>query len=507
MRPMSAAMKPAPPLGLAFIGSALKNAGHEVTIIDCLAEGPDDYYEYLDNIICNGLSNEETAGRIPFDTDVIGFSIMFSGNWIHNREMMDYIGNKFPNAAIIAGGEHITACPEFCIQQTQHLKACVLGEGEDTVVELVEALGNNNPLHTVSGICFRNENNQPQTNSRRSRIKEVNEISRPAWELFPIDKYKDNSIILGVDRGLISLPVLATRGCPYSCTFCSSPQMWGTKYSMRTVTDVADEIEYFYHRFGARNFDFYDLTAIIRRQWIIDFCKELMSRNLADLTWQIPAGTRSEAIDEEVAHWLYKSGCVNITYAPESGSPETLKLIKKKVSLKDMLRSINSSHKKGMNIKINFIIGFPNERHKNIWESIKFLVQASKAGVNDMAPSIFSPYPGSELFNNLVAQGKINMHSDKYFLEIVNVDTFFENTFYNEHINKYILRAYLFMYLFVFYGSNFIFYPSRLVKTLYNIWNKKYESRGEMAIGELLKRRNIKIKQQHFRAVSQPDNV
>jgi len=494
MKPMSATMKPAPPLGLAFIASSLKAAGHNVRIIDTVAEAPDVYYSFKDDIVFNGLSNEDTCSLIPKDTEVIGFSVMFSGNWLHNRALIDFIGEQFPDAVLIAGGEHITACPEFCIEQTQYLQACVLGEGEDTVVDLVNAISENRSLSEVDGLCYRDENNRPVKNARRKRIMEVNSIPRPAWELFPIEKYRDNSIIYGVDRGHISLPLMATRGCPYSCTFCSSPQMWGTKYIMRTVQDVVDEMKSFYFQFGARNFDFYDLTAIIRKEWIVDFCKELVSRNLEGLTWQIPAGTRSEAIDSEVAEWLYKSGCVNITYAPESGSLEVLKTIKKKVNLNDMLRSIKHSRQSGMNIKINFIIGFPNETHKRIWESILFLIKASKAGVNDMAPSTFSPYPGSALFEQLRKKGKIDMYKDDYFIEIINVDTFFKNRFYNSSINKYFLRLYLILYLLIFYGTNFIFHPTRLYKTIRNLLTKRYESRGEMAIGELIKRSKIEIK-------------
>jgi anaerobic magnesium-protoporphyrin IX monomethyl ester cyclase len=507
MKLISAAMKPAPPLGLAFIASSLEAAGHTVTVLDCLAEGAESYSYFSPDIMLNGLTNTETAQLIPADTEVIGLSIMFSGNWIQNRTLIDHLGEQFPQATIIAGGEHITSCPEFCISNTKHLSACIVGEGEETVVELIEAIANKTPFSQVQGISYRDTNNTASSTPRRTRIRELNEIPRPAWHLFPLALYQENSIILGVDRGTASLPLLATRGCPYVCTFCSSPQMWGTKYSMRTVADVADEIEEFYHRYGARNFDFYDLTAIIRKQWIIDFCKELLSRKL-DITWQIPAGTRSEAIDSEVAYWLRKSGCVNITYAPESGSPETLKAIKKKVNLKDMLRSINHSYKEGMNIKINFIIGFPHEHHSHIWQSIKFLIQASKAGVHDMVPSIFSPYPGSELFKQLQQQGKINIEDDSYFLEIINVDTFFENKFYNTHINKYLLRFYLFLYLFVFYASNYFYHPSRFLKTIKNIRKKTYESRGEMALGELIKRTKIKVKpQQPIQLVAQPDNV
>ncbi len=492
MKPMSATMKPSPSLGLAFIAGALKREGHTVQVIDSLAEAPNQYIEFKNDIVLNGITEVEIAKLIHPDTQVIGLSLMFSGNWLHNRIMIDYLGNAFPNATIIAGGEHLTAAPEMCIEQTAHLKVCIRGEGEETVVEVVRAIESGSDLSAIQGIVYRNEENVPARTEERKRIKEVEEVAWPAWELFPLDKYKKHGIIYGVDRDVYSVPLMATRGCPYQCTFCSSPQMWGTRYFMRSPQDVVNEMEYFHETFDVRNFDFYDLTAIIKKPWIIEFAQEVIKRKL-EITWQIPAGTRSEVIDQEVAHYLYASGCRNITYAPESGSVEILKLIKKKVSLPKMLQSISYSTKEKMNIKINVIIGFPGEKHKNIWQTMWFLVKASWYGVNDMAPSVFSPYPGSELFEMLLKQGKIDMNDDAYFYQIIYVDTFFNNFFYNTHINKYMLRFYLMSYLLIFYASNFIFHPSRLIKTVKNLWTSRYDSRAEMALGELIKRSKIKV--------------
>jgi radical SAM superfamily enzyme YgiQ (UPF0313 family) len=198
-------------------------------------------------------------------------------------------------------------------------------------------------------------------------------------------------------------------------------------------------------------------------------------------------------IDKEVAHYLYLSGCRNITYAPESGSEAILKAIKKKVNLNSMLDSIRYSCEEKMNIKINVIIGFPEDTHADIWKTMWFLIKASKAGVNDMAPSVFSPYPGSELFEKLKKAGKIRMEDDEYFYQIIYVDTFLNNYFYNDNINRHFLRFYLLCYLAVFYLSNFIFHPQRLFKTIQNLATSKYESRAEMALGELLKRSKIKV--------------
>ena len=101
-----------------------------------------------------------------------------------------------------------------------------------------------------------------------------------------------------------------------------------------------------------------------------------------NFTWHWPSGTRSEAIDAEVADLLYKSGCRNLSYAPESGSLKVLTQIKKRIKLSVMLNSVPSSVKVGINVKCNMMIGFPEENYKNIWQSIKFMVKLAFAGAS-----------------------------------------------------------------------------------------------------------------------------
>ena len=120
---------------------------------------------------------------------------------------------------------------------------------------------------------------------------------------------------------------------------------------------LLDEIEYYQQRFQAVNFDFYDLTAIVKKSWIIEFCNRIEARGLR-FSWQLPSGTRSEAIDAEVAEMLYRSGCRNISYSPESGSDFVLQKIKKKVKLATMLDSVNGCVSAGLNVKFNIIFGF-----------------------------------------------------------------------------------------------------------------------------------------------------
>ena len=172
-------------------------------------------------------------------------------------------------------------------------------------------------------------------NQKRGRIRAVTSIPKPAWDLTPIDSYLDNGLHYGVGEGR-TMPMVATRGCPFQCTFCSSPNMWTTRWSARDAKDVV-----------AQNFDFYDLTAIVKKSWIKEFCQELIDRDL-NVTWQMPAGTRSEAIDDEVAELLARAGHRNIVYAPESGSPRMLELIKKRIKVPRMIESMRASVRNGM---------------------------------------------------------------------------------------------------------------------------------------------------------------
>jgi anaerobic magnesium-protoporphyrin IX monomethyl ester cyclase len=487
LRRFSITIKPTPPLGLAFIAGALKAEGHHISIVDAIAEAPDLFTTLKGDIVVNGLTHEEVLRRVPRDTEAIGLSIMFTNNWLNDRSLIDYLGEHLPSVFIFAGGEHITGMAERCLRQTKYLKACVQGEGEETVVELINNIRSDSGLATVEGISFKANSGEIMVNPRRSRIREIGNIPWPAWEMFPLRSYRDNELSYGVIKNELSLPIMATRGCPYECTFCSSPQMWGTRYFMRKPEDVIDEIVHFQNLYGATNYDFYDLTAILNKNWIIEFCKELLSRNV-QITWQIPAGTRSEAIDAEVAHYLYKTGCRNITYAPESGSIEILKVIKKKVHLPKMLQSFYYTQKEGMSIKLNMLIGLPEEKHKHMWETMGFLVQAARAGVHDIFPTVVVPYAGCELFMRLEKEGKINPDSDDYYERIIMSDSFFGGYFYNENISPLALKIYRLFYLLLFYSTGYLFRPQRFLDSIRNLWIGRPVSRGEQRLYEVIKR-------------------
>jgi anaerobic magnesium-protoporphyrin IX monomethyl ester cyclase len=491
-----------PPLGIALLASKLRNDGFDVSAIDAIAEAenqfndeyiPVNYTKPLDEykFISMGLSFKQIADRIPDDIGIIGISAMFSINWPLDRALIHYLANKFPSSIIIAGGESTTGMAEHCLKQVPALKVCILGEGEDTLSELVTAIVSETDLSLVNGIIFRNKNGDIIKTPPRSRIRNVDDLPIPAWDLFPIKNYQRHAVVPG-EEARITLSILATRGCPYECTFCTSPDMWGTRYFMRKPENVVAEIEYVKDKYGATNFEFFDLTAIIQKRWIIAFAKLLVEKKL-DITWKIPAGTRSEAIDEEVSYWLKKSGCYFITYAPESGSPRLLDLIKKKVSLPNILQSIRYAKKQEMIVYTNMIMGLPDETHRDIWSTLFFMLKCRLAGVDDMPLAIFRPYPGSALFDRLVKESKIRIDNDDYVIDsLFIIDTLSEQQYYNTAIAPYWYKIYIPLAFIAFYGVDYIKNPSKILRTIRNISEKNYETELERKIANPARKANLR---------------
>jgi radical SAM superfamily enzyme YgiQ (UPF0313 family) len=234
----------------------------------------------------------------------------------------------------------------------------------------------------------------------------------------------------------------------------------------------------------------YDLTAIINSRWIIEFSKEVIKRDL-NITWQLPSGTRSEAITPEVLHFMRLSGCTVVTYAPESGSSNILKLIQKKVNLDKMLKSIADSNRENIFIKINILIGLPEEKHKDIWQTMLFIVKSSWYGAYDMGANPFYPIPGTKLFEQLLAEKKIAMNTDKYYEDLLDADNLLKVTFYNDNISQLWLKIYFLSYFFIFYITNYLFRPIRFFATFRNVLTLNPQTRGQGVLVRILEQGRI----------------
>jgi len=475
-----------PPLSVAYLAGSLTEAGHEAQIIDAVGEALEAMHPgYRPDILINGLTNAEIVERIRADTDLIGISCLFSHEWPLIRQLIAAIATRFPNTPIVLGGEHATAMAEVCLEESPGLLACAIGEGEETIVELIEFAAGERDLAAIAGIVHRGPSGLQRT-APRGRIRQIDDIPDPRWDLTPIDAYLDGGLSFGVDRGR-TMALLATRGCPYRCTFCSSPRMWTTLYTTRTALRVVDEIERYVNDYRAENFDFYDLTSIVKRDWILEFCAELEKREL-DITWQLPSGTRSEALDKPVLQAMYRTGCRNITYAPESGSARTLVAIKKKVKLQRLEESMRTAVKLGLNVKANIMIGFPHEREEHLRETLGFIWRMARMGVHDVSVWSFSPYPGSELFAELRASGELAELDDTYYASLLSYSDVSGAVSYSAPLDSSVLQRYRLAGLCLFYGVSYLIRPVRPLRSVRNILTRRYESRLEMSFGNLVRR-------------------
>ena len=225
--------------------------------------------------------------------------------------------------------------------------------------------------------------------------------------------YLDNAVSLGPGSGR-NMPMMASRGCPYECTFCSNPLMYGRRYYLRQIDDLINQIKFYIEKYKITGFQFYDLTAIIRKDWVLEFCEKLKENNI-NLEWSLPSGTRSEALDLDVLKALSKANLKYLVYAPESGSAESLILIKKKIKLSVMEQSVKYAINQGISVRTNLIIGFPNEKRLDLYKTLYQQIKFSVMGVEDAPTYYFNAYPGTELFDMLVKDGKVIIN-DEYFL-------------------------------------------------------------------------------------------
>ena len=455
------------PVGLAYIAAVMRDAGHTVQAIDAPGEGFD-LGESMDSPIGtlwrSGLGPEAIVERIHPETEILGITHMFLHEWPTVRRIAELARERLPGLLIVLGGENSTAFWSWIFQESAAIDCCVLGEGEATMLELVDCHRAGRPLDGLAGVATRNSTTE--TVSLSSREKTLENLPRPAWEYFPVDRYFDNADSFGVHRGR-SIPMLATRGCPYQCTFCSSPQMWTTKYVTRDPAEVVDEIKSYVERYAVNNVNFCDLTAIVKKQWIIDFC-DLLEQEQLDLTWQLPTGTRTEALDEEVLTRLYATGCRNITYAPESGSKRMLQIIKKRVILPRMLECVRAARRIGIVTRVNIIIGHPKERWRDTRRSLAFLFKAALAGCQDAAVMIFAPYPGSADFEELRRQGKIEISEDFFYLALARSGL--SSRTYSPAMSTRQLIFAQYLLLLVFYATAYLSRPWRILGVLRSLF-------------------------------------
>ena len=309
-----------PPLGLAYLAAALEKSGFAVEIIDGFLERP--------NI----------PGIISAQPDIIGLTAA-TPTFNSTLSIAKQIRGGLPSVTIILGGAHITAMP-FEAMRAGPFDIGVIGEGEETLVELVKAVGTEQcsvptktDLRSIKGLIYR-EGPNLVTTPKREAIKDLDNLPFPARHLLPsLSRYRPTPASY---RRLPLGVLISSRGCPQQCTFCDRA-VFGNSYRFRGPENVLGEVEELVYKYGAREIRFFDDCFTLNKNRTVKICQGLRKIK-PKLPWTCL--TTVGSVTKELLKEMKASGCWQVLYGLESGSDRMLKLLKKGASLEQNIQAV-----------------------------------------------------------------------------------------------------------------------------------------------------------------------
>ncbi|MCX6763266.1 MAG: radical SAM protein [Candidatus Moranbacteria bacterium] len=359
-----------PRLGLPIIGKILTNLGHRVII-------------YIENI--SPIDWEEV-----FSADLVGISAL-TPTAPRAYEIAEKIRAKGKNISICGGGPHFTFLPDEALDH--FFDYVVRGEGEKTMVELVNWLENPKPaaIKNISGLSYRIGQNIFHNPGRPFMSSdELNLL--PAPDLNLIRGYKIKELI----------PMQTSRGCPFGCEFCSVQIMWGREYRFRSVDNVIKELEELTGKFPQAKIFFYDDNFAASLPRAKTLLKEILHRNIK-FTWQTQMRVK-DTEDSELMKLMSLSGCKWLFFGLESINPKTLKDYKKSQTVADIIQGIKIIREFGIKALGMFVVGGDSDVTTTAKETVKF---AEKNKIDAIQLWALGPLPGTRVYNKLKAQGRL----------------------------------------------------------------------------------------------------
>jgi magnesium-protoporphyrin IX monomethyl ester (oxidative) cyclase len=372
-------INPLPPLGLAYIGAVLEGIGVEVRIFDSLIEEAS--FEDIEEVIKD------------FAPDIVGVSNNFSKQ-AKNAARIYGITKRAGDIITIAGGAHPTAMPEFVLLD-KNVDYVVLGEGEDTIVELIEYIRNWRNVSTLDGIGYK-ENMQIKIIPKTKYIEDLDSLPFPARHLLNMEKYYGLKASHGTRTKERFSPIVTSRGCPARCTFCSASKVWGKKFRSRSPENVVAEIKHLIDDYRIQEIMFEDdnFTLDAKRA---DRIFDLMIKHKLDVVWDTPNGIAAWTLTERLIDKMKASGCIKLNFPVETGSQYVMdNIIRKPLKLNRVKQLIKYAQNIGLDVGLFFVMGMPGETEQQIWDSFRF---AKEMDIYFPHISIATPYPGSELYN------------------------------------------------------------------------------------------------------------
>jgi len=292
-----------------------------------------------------------------------------------------------PESVVVVGGVHFMYCPEDTLRKVPEIDVVVRGEGEVSLVKLAEAINEGNGLDTIRGISYRRDGKIVH-NPEQDTFEDLDSV--PVYTNFEGDEYPEYVFVY--PERLRAISVMATRGCPNNCIFCSKG---GMKYRLRDPLKVVDEIEYWQRRFGIEGINFLDLTFTGNTHHVQSICEELIRRDL-DIKWWCESRAN---IPLELLDIMKRAGCVSLVVGVESGSPKVLSTIKKRISVDQVLSFCRKCDDIGIFVVPYFMFSFPGETERDARETINLIRKLEQIGEFVLECS-FQPcmiFPGTQI--------------------------------------------------------------------------------------------------------------
>ena len=381
---MAGAGSSLPSLGILFLAAVTREHGFPTLLVDAAAL----------NLDPEGLLARVKAAQ----PDVLGLSAT-TFSICHAAAFAARVRELFPDITVIIGGPHVSAAPLETMQRFRAFDVAVIGEGEETIIELLKALDSGAALDSVSGIVMRREGVVAAT-GRRAFLADLDQLPYPAWDLlegFPV-RYPPATFKV---RKLPAASLVTSRGCPNRCIFCDR-SVFGSSCHAFSAGYVVGMIRHLAERFGVREFSFEDDTFITFKKRLVAICQEIISLGL-DISWTCLG--RVNSIDAETLALMKRAGCWQISFGIESGSQEILTTIHKNVTLEQIGRAVALCRDSGILSKGFFIVGHPGETRQTLKQTLDF---ALKLPLDDISVTMLTPFPGTEIYERAAEFGEFD---------------------------------------------------------------------------------------------------
>jgi len=387
------------PQGIAYIASACRKSGHEVVIYN------QDVYHWPESNLLELLNAER------FDAVGVGAC----GGYYQYRKVLkisEAINSSKNRPFFVLGGHLASPEPEYFLKKMK-ADLVMIGEGEETWVELLQVLGAGGKLSSVKGVAYI-ENGRCVTTPRRPLIENIDKIPFPAWDLFPMDHYAMLRLP-NIKNSERCMPVLSGRGCTFKCNFC---YRLDKGFRPRSAESIKEEIEILKKNYNIAYIAFSDELLMSSEQRTTELCESFIKARL-NIKWD--CNGRLNYAKPDVLKLMKEAGCVFINYGIESVDDTALKNMNKALTVKQITKGIENTLEAGISPGLNIIFGNIGETRETLKKDVEFLLKYDDhAQMRTIRP--VTPYPGSPLYNYAIEKGFIKDCEDFYEKKHLNSD-------------------------------------------------------------------------------------